>query len=308
MSDDLTPVLQLLCEIDPPQLSSQWIERHKLRASIESLLSEGALVPCENVGSVLCTMCDDPHWVVPEHLGAGQHRGFCPINGYHTLPSKLLQSFAVSDAWIVDEVVAALGMDRKNWRSGEALPAAISIGRARFGPYTCEVFFGRRLSDRLRLEAAIAAVTEKAGQGPAILLTSTRKQFLSGPVADQCAVIELNSVLTIARGKTWINEAPILMALRGPTPLPRGDGIGFRHSPGFRACAFGHEQFQFSGKQARAVELLHDAWKQGLSGLHQDELMGGVDTSQRMSQLFYGHPAYRKLIKVDKNGFYYLNL
>jgi hypothetical protein len=308
MSDDLTPALQLLCEIDPPQVSSQWIDRHELRTSIESLISKGALVPSESVSSVLCSMCDDPHWVVPEHLGAGQYRGFCPINGYHTLPSRLLRSFVVSDAWIVDEIVASLGMGRKNWRSGEALPAGISVGRVRFGPYSCELFFGRRLSDRSRLEAAFAAVTEKAGQGPAILLTSTRKQFLSGPMAERCAVIDIDNVLTIGRGKTLMNEAPILAALRGPTPLPNDGGIGFRHSAGFRACAFGSEQFRFSDKQALAVEALHDAWRQGLPGLPQGELMGRVDTTQRISQLFHGHPAYGKLIRVDGNGFYRLNL
>jgi hypothetical protein len=252
-------------------------------------------------------MCDEQHWIIPEYLAAGHYRGFCPTGGYYRLSSKAVQCFTVSDAWIVGEIAVALGIGLKPKNLDKRLPV-MSLGRARFGPYRCEMFFGRRLADRCRFEKAIAAILEKVGSGPAVLLTSTNKDILIGSVPKRCAVIGIENVLKIAPGKTSFDEAPILAALRGPNPMPSEGGIGFRRSPGFHSCVYGDEEFRFSAKQALAVEALHDAWMQGLPGLHQDELMGITATTQRMAQLFYRHPAYGSLIAVGENGFYRLNL
>jgi hypothetical protein len=151
-------------------------------------------------------------------------------------------------------------------------------------------------------------VTDKTGTGPAILLTSTKKELLADPIPERCAVIRIENVLTIAHGKISFDEAPILAALRGPAHSPREGGIGFRHSPGFRTCTYGSESFRFSKKQARAVEVLHDAWKERVPGLHQEELKGRVETNQRVSQLFNRHPAYGTLIRNDGTGLYWLDL
>jgi hypothetical protein len=115
-------------------------------------------------------------------------------------------------------------------------------------------------------------------------------------------------VLTISLGKIRLDQPAMLAALRSPTHLPQGGGIGFRFSAGFRLCVYGGQQFRFSDKQALAVEALYEASKEGLPGLHQDELKARVDTNQRMAQLFSRNPAYGTLIKNDRSGFYRLDL
>jgi hypothetical protein len=307
MNGDLAPLLQGLCEFDPPEMSRQWIDRHELRESINALISCGALVLGKNASSVFCERCDVEHWIVPEYLERGRYRGFCPVSGYHCISAKSLQCFVIDETWIGGGIAAALGIRLKKSQSDRSQPV-LSIGRARFGPYTCELFFGRRLHDRSKLERAVALVTETIGLGPAIMLTSTKKELLSGLLPERCAVIRIENVLAIVRGKISFDEAPILAALRGPVPLPREGGIGFRHSPGFRICAFGSEEFRFSKKQALIVEVLHDARREGLSGVHQDELKGSVEIGQRIVQLFNRHPAYGTLIKNDGKGFYWLDL
>lgn len=307
MTVSLVALWQQLCEIDPPEISRQWIDRHELRDSIEALISCGALVPAENASLVLCERCDDEHWIIPEYAGPAQYRAFCAITGYHHLSPEALRCFAVDDSWIVSCIAAALGI-RSAKSQVDRPQSLLCLGRARVGPYPCELFFGRRLHDRSRLESALALVAAKAGSGPTILLTSTKPQFLSGPVPERCAVIGIENVLTIARGKVSFDEAPILAALRGPARSPPEGGIGFCHSFGFGICLYGSETFRFSKKQAFAVEVLYDAWKKGFPGVEQHELLGQIETNQRIVQLFHRHPAYGTLIQNDGKGLYWLNL
>ena len=306
MSENLTTLLQLLCEIDPPEISRQWIDQHEIRDSIEALIVEGALVPISNADAVVCDLCDEQHWLLPEYIGPGQCRGFCPVGGFHSFSPKLLERFAVDDAWIVAGLATTLGLPPPKKLEGG--PSILKVGRARIGPYACEVFFGRRLHDRSRFENGMATLQEKIGGGIGVLLTSTRLDLLPGSPAERCAIMMAEDVLTISRGKVCLDQAAILAALREPTRLQKGGGVGFRYSLGFRACLYGGQQFRFSDKQALAIEALYDARKDGLHGLHQKELKGRVDTSQRMTQLFYKHPAYGTLIKNDGSGLYWLDL
>jgi hypothetical protein len=307
MTGDLAPLLQDLCEFDPPEISRQWIDQHELRDSVNALITCGALVPGENVSSVLCERCDNEHWIVPEYLERGQYRGFCPVSGYHSVSANAIRRFVVDETWIGDGIAAALGV-RPNKNQFDKHRPALGLGRVKFGPYVCELFFGRRLSDRSRLERVVSLVTEKSGTGPAILLTSTKKELLSVPFPERCVVIRLEAAVAIARGKVVVNDGPILAALRGPAPSLSEGGIGFRHSPGYRTCWYGGGSFRLSKTQARVVEVLHDSWKEGAPILHQDELQGRAETTQRIAQLFDGHPAYGALIKNDRTGFYWLDL
>jgi hypothetical protein len=306
MSENLTTFLQLLCEIDPPEISRQWIDQHELRDSVEALIEEGALVPVENADTIVCEFCDEQHWIPAEYLGPGHCRGFCPDSGFHRFSPNLLERFVVDDTWIVGRLATTLSLrPRKTLFGGSSV---FHVGRARFGPYDCEVFFGRRLHDRSRFENAMATLKEKIGGRIGLLLTSTRLDLLPGSLPERCAVKMVEDVLTISCGKIWLDQAAVLATLREPTRLPKDGGIGFCFSVGFRSCVYGGRQFQFSDKQARAVEALHKARKEGLPGLQQSELKGLVNTSQRMAQLFAKNAAYGTLIKNDGNGLYSLDL
>lgn len=277
-----------------------------MKASFEFLIAAGAVVPGNSVNSILCEMCDHPHWIVPEHLGAGRYRGFCTVSGYHTLSVDSVRCLVLSDDWIVGEIAGALGLRPK--KTPFDTTPIISVGRARFGPYSCEVFFGRHLADRSRAESASAILKKKIGAGIGILLTSTRLNLLPYTACERCAVIAAEDALSISSGRMKVDQDVILAALREPANLPKGSGIGVRFSIGFRSCLYRGEQYRFTDKQSQAVEALYDAWKDGLPGLDKDELKARVGTNQRMAQLFLGNPAYSTLIKHDGCGLYWLDL
>jgi hypothetical protein len=296
-----------LCEIDPPEISRQWIDQQpELRNSFDAFIALGALVAVGNANSILCEFCDEQHWIVPEYIEPGHYHGFCPNTGFHRFSPKLVQRVAVNDAWIIAGLVDALSLRLRKIAMGDS--SVFHLGRARFGPYSCETFFGRQLNDRSRFESAIVSLKEKIGSGIGVLLTSTRTELLPDIVPERCATIMAEDVMSISAGKIVIDQKVILAALREPAKLPKAGGIGFRFSPGFRSCVYRGKQFRFTDKQSLAVEALYNAWNDGLPGLYQDELKGHAQTNQRMVQLFSGNSAYGKLIMNDGSGFYWLNL
>ena len=72
--------------------------------------------------------------------------------------------------------------------------------------------------------------------------------------------------------------------------------------------SLGTKKYQFTKKQAEVVEVLFQAFESGLHKMHQDEVMGRLNSSQRIGQLFKGHPAYGPLILGDSHGYYWLAL
>jgi hypothetical protein len=305
MSENLTTLLQL-CEIDPPEISRQWIDQHESRDSVEALIVKGALVAVGNVNAVVCEVCDEQHWILPEYIGPGQYRGYCPVSGSHSLSPRLLECFAVDEAWIIRRLAEALSLRLRKTPIGGS--SVFHLGRVRFGPYPCEAFFGRRLNDRSRFESAIVTLKEKIGAGIGVLLTSTRRELLPDMIPERCAMIMAEDAMSISGDKIVIDQAVILAALREPANLPKAGGVGFRFSPGFRLCVYRGEQFRFTDKQSLAVEALYNAAKDGLRGLHQDELKGQAHTNQRMTQLFSKNAAYGVLIRTDKSGLYWLDI
>jgi hypothetical protein len=187
MSVDLKTLL-LLCEIDPPEISRQWIDQQpELRDSVDTFIAHGALVAVRNTDSILCEFCDEQHWIAPEYIGPGHYRGFCPDTGFHSFSPRLLECFAVDDAWIIEGLSSTLSVRLPNAPiHGSSI---FHLGKVRFGPYPCEVFFGRRLTDRSRFESAILTLKEKIGSGIGVLLTSTRPDLLPRSVPERCAII-----------------------------------------------------------------------------------------------------------------------
>jgi hypothetical protein len=304
----LVPALCSLCELDPPEITGQGIQASADRAAFTALAELGALVHVGNSESVLCFGCDRPHSMTVEYVGEGQYRGYCANSGYQSVKSKDIRRLMVCDDWIVLAVRSSLriGADPRNIATTAVM--LTSIGRVRFGPYPCEFFFGRRLFERARFEEAGRTVAKLVGKAPTILLTSTPRDLIPGEPPPRAAFIALEDVLQVTADNTSFNEEPVLAALRGGDRRFQSDGIGFAFSPGFRSAVFKDQEYSFSDKQAQVIEVLYEAWRSGVGRLHQTEIQGQANTSQRVGQLFAAHPAYGVLIKHNGAGYYWLDL
>jgi hypothetical protein len=304
---NLISVLRPLCECDPPEISWQAIAESELRGEFETLVNMGALLQADNNDSILCLACDQPHTIDIEYTGNGTYRAYCPDSGFQDVPPELLRRFAVSIVWIGQSLASSVALP---FRSDPHMPAnapITRIGRTRFGPYPCELFIACRLADKVRFDDAMRQVSARSGNTPAIVLTTTQLDLVPGEPPACCALLQLDEVLQLCSGKLCLDDGPIWAALRGQQHPVRSGGIGFDFSPGFRSARFGNTSYQFSDKQALAVEAMYEAWRRGLT-LHQTEIQGAADTPQRVGQLFAGHAAYGVLIKSPGEGFYTLDL
>jgi hypothetical protein len=305
---NLVLALGALCEADPPEITGQGIEESEDRSALASLSDLGALVHVGNVESVLCLACDCPHSVGVEFTGSGQYRAYCPDSGYQQVRPEELRRLAVAEDWIIRAVRSSLGLDQRTI-SDRAMPSTVArIGRARFGPYACELSFGRRLFEKDRFNEVGRTISGLAGKGPAILLTTTPTDLIQGVPPVRCGIIALEAVLNVTVTTVSLDEGPFHAALRGTDHRFGADGIGFSFSPGFRSAVVGDQEYSFTDKQAQVIEALCAARDSGNPRLHQTEIQGAVDTNQRVGQLFGNNPAYGNLIKHDSSGYYWLDL
>jgi hypothetical protein len=302
---NLVLAIRALCEGEVPEITGQGIEESNDQAALTSLIDLGALTHIGNAETILCLGCDAPHSIGVEYAGDGLYRAFCPDSGYQQVQPDTLRRFVVDENWIASSIATALGLNFVK----ASIPSTITrVGRARFGPYACELFVGRRLSEKTRFEEAKRIVAGQTGKAPAIIMTLTPLDLIPGEAPPRCALIPLEDVLQVSASKIMIEEGPIHAALRGTDHRFRGEAIGFVFSPGFRSAVVGDQEYSFTDKQALVVEALYQARKSGAPRLHQTEIQGAASTNQRVGQLFAGHPAYGSLIKYDGAGYYWLDL
>jgi len=304
---NLIPALCSLVELEPPEISGQGIEMSPDRSALLALAKLGALVHTGNSDSAVCFGCDEPHPMAVEYAEDGQYRGFCREAGFQPIEADSLRRFGVSDDWIVAAVRSSLAIG-----AGQSTVTIASmlkrIGRVRFGAYRCELFYGRRLFERARFEEVRQTIVQLVDKSAAILLTSTPIESIVGEPPPRCAISALEEVLQVTADSTSFNDEPVLAALRGGDRRLQSDGVGFSFSPGFRSAVVGDREYRFSDKQALVVEALFKARQSGSRSLHQTEIQGEADTSQRVGQLFARHQAYGTLIKHDHSGYYWLDV
>jgi hypothetical protein len=298
-------VLCSLCEADPPEVSWQGIIESENGAELEELVGLGALVQVDINDAVLCLACDEPHAVGVEHLGGGVYRGYCPIAGFQSVHASLLRRYAVDLNWVAAAIGSVLGL--KAAALSPPFPIIAKIGRVRFGPYLCQLFVTSRLASKERFQEVERTVSELAAEMPVIVLTTTPTILIPGKPPARCALLQIEDVLVCPSGSLLLNEEPIYAALRGPTRNVQAPGIGYSFSPGYRSARIGDNHYEFTDKQALAIEALYIAWGQGLS-LHQSEIQGAADTTRRVGQLFGLNPAYGTLIISSGKGLYTLAL
>lgn len=303
---NLVSAMSFLCEIDPPEITGQGIELSTDGPAFQALVRLGGLVHVENAKALLCLACDHPHSIAVEFAGGGKYRGYCVDSGFQEFRQDELRQYRFDEAWLVSMVRACLSITQVSAPPNTRASALVRIGDCRFGPHRCALFFGRRIFERDRFDSARSHIEQQTGSAPAILLTTTPAELLAGRPPARCGIIQLADVLRLDGDVPIFDERPVTSALRGTAPDTSGAGVGISFSVGFRSASVGDQEFRFSNKQALVVEALWEQHQRGVGQVHQEELQGAANTSQRIGQLFAHHPAYGTFIKNDGEGYYWL--
>lgn len=297
-----------LFEHEPPRFHWQRFADTEHADEFQHLISIGVLRHADNATSICCRACDTLHSAQVEFLGGGRYRTYCPDVGYYDVVPEQLRVFEPDLLSLTKKMARGLGIPARIVTK-EIIPKFLyELGKRKFGPYASRVYFARCLDRKERFDQTHTALVQISDRSPVLILSTTLWEQTAGTLPARHAILWLPHVATFDGDALSFEHGPFLAKLRGDDAAFRAGGIGFAFSPGFRWAAVGDQEYGFTSKQAEVVEALYNAFTRGLRKLHQTEVMGFVDSSQRVGQLFRGHPAYGTLIQGDDQGYYWLNL
>jgi hypothetical protein len=301
-------ILEQLCEEDPPSFQWQRLRDAEEFSKSKGLLALRILHHTSNASSIWCTNCDSPHSVAVEYHGNGAYRAYCQEVGFFNVDPKDLHVLELDLAALTALIGRGLGIPPLI-SAEEVVPRLLyRVGSPKFGPYRTRVYFARCL-DRVRCLAQVhAALEQHRDHTPVILVSTTSWQRIHRELPARHALVSLSDVAELRGQQLKFNDDAFLTKLRGEDTAFRKGGIGYVFSSGFRSAVVGDQEYEFTKKQGEVVEVLFESFGSGLHKMHQDEVMGKVDSSQRIGQLFQGHPAYGTLILGDSHGYYWLAL
>jgi hypothetical protein len=289
-------LLGQLCEEEPPSFQWQHLRRGEYLSTLKRILALGVLRHTRNANSVWCMACDSVHSVAVEFCGNGTYRAYCHDAGFFIVDPEDLRVLELDLAALTALIGRGFGIPSLI-SAEEILPRILyRVGSPRFGPYRTRVYFARCL-DRVGYFAQVySALEQHRDHIPVILVSTTSWQRVHRELPARHALVSLSDVAGLHGQRLKFSEDAFLTKLRGEDVTLRAGGIGYVFSSGFRSAVVGDQKYEFTKKQAEVVEVLFEAFESGLHKMHQDEIMGSVDSSQRIGQLFHGHPAYGTLI------------
>ena len=301
-------LLEQLCEEEPPSFQWQHLRGGEQLSTLNSILALGVLRHTSNANSIWCMACDSVHSVAVEFCGNGTYRAYCQEVGFFVVDPEDLRVLELDLAALTALIGRGLGVPPLI-SAEEILPRVLyRVSFPRFGPYRTRVYFARCL-DRVGYFAQVySALEQHRDHSPVILVSTTPWQRVHRELPARHALVSLSDVAELRGQRLKFSEDAFLTKLRGEDVTFRAGGIGYVFSSGFRSAVVGDQKYKFTKKQAEVVEVLFEAFESGLHKMHQDEIMGRVDSSQRIGQLFHGHPAYGTLIVGDSHGYYWLAL
>jgi hypothetical protein len=301
-------LLEQLSEEEPPSFQWQRLREAEELSELQELLALGILQHTSNASSIWCTNCDSPHVVLVEFSGDAAYHAYRQEVGFFSVDPE--------DLRVVELDLAALGAQIGR---GLGIPPVISaeevvprllyrVGSPKFGPYRTRVYFARCLDRAAYFAQVCSALEQHRDHAPVIVVSTTSWQRIQRKMPARHVLLSLSDVAELRGQRLKFNDEAFLTKLRGEDAAFRKGGIGYVFSSGFRSAVVGDQKYEFTKKQAEVVEVLFEAFESGLHKMHQDEIMGKVDSSQRIGQLFQSHAAYGTLILGDSHGYYWLAL
>jgi hypothetical protein len=300
-------LVEQLCEEEPPSFQWQHLRQIEELSKLERLLALRMLRPTGNASSIWCNACDSVHSVAVEFLERGSYRAYCQEVGFFVVDAEDLRVLELDLAALTALIGRGFG-NPPLISAEEILPRVLyRVGFARFGPYRTRVYFARCLDRVEYFTQVYSALEQHRDHSPLILVSTTRWRRIHHELPARHALVSLSDVAELRGQRLKFNEDAFLIKLRGEDVTFRAGGIGYVFSPGFRSAVVGDRKYAFTKKQAEVVEVLFEAFGSGLHKMHQDEVMGRLNSSQRIGQLFKSHPAYGPLMG-DSHGYYWLAL
>ncbi|MEW8437677.1 MAG: hypothetical protein AB2689_05925 [Candidatus Thiodiazotropha taylori] len=298
------PIVEELLKIssDPEASIQKRIARDIFRDEFDSLCGCGALVHFKNLMDI-SVVDDDSEFTVEIVRRDGKYMYFSPSDGWVGVLEEDIALYKINFGWLIRQVMNALEIPDR-CEAKEILEDYIWVlGRHRIEKQNIPIAITRNTIDPVVFDALKDYLNNHhKSRDPALVLALDRHLPAHLSLPGQNVLVRFEEAMVIESPDFKINTRMLAGKMGGSVDQ---DGFG----SGYRNLVWNGTKYDFTKKQAEAVEYMHNAG----GPRHQDEILAEINSSQdKLLQVFRSrgkrHPAWGEVIKNDGKGNYWLEL
>ncbi len=233
----------------------------------------------------------------------GKNMYFSPADGWVGILEEDIALYKVNFGWLVRRVMNALDIPERCEAKVILEDQIWVLGRHRIEKQNTPIAITRNTIDPAVFDALKDfLVNHHKSRDPALVLALDRNLPAHLALPGQNVLVRLEEAMVIESPDLKINTRMLAGKMGGSV---NQDGFG----SGYRNLVCNGTSYDFTKKQAEAIEYMHNAGGRR----HQDEILAEINSSQnKLLQVFRSrgksHPAWGEIIKNDGKGNYWLEL
>ena len=233
----------------------------------------------------------------------GKYMYFSPADGWVGVLEEDIALYKVNFGWFVRQVMNALEIPDRCEAKVILEDQIWVLGRHRIEKQNTPIVITRNTIVPAVFDALHDYLdNHHKSRDPALVLALDRHLPAHLVLSGQNVLVRLEEAMVIESADFEINTRMLAGRMGGSV-----DQDGF--VPGYRNLVCNGTRYDFTKKQAEAIEYMHNAG----GPRHQDEILAEINSSQnKLLQVFRSkgksHPAWGEIIKNDGKGNYWLEL
>ena len=298
------PIVEELLKIssDPEASILKRIARDIFRDEFDGLCGCGALVHFKNLMDI-AVVDGDSEFTAEIVRRDGKYMYFSPSDGWVGVLDDDIALYKINFGWLIRQVMNALEIPDR-CEAKEILEDKIWVlGRHRIEKQNIPIAITRNIIDPGVFDALKDYLNNHhKSRDPALVLALDRHLPTHLSLPGQNVLVRFEEAMVIESPDFKINTRMLAGKMGGSV-----DQNGF--GSGYRNLVWNGTKYDFTKKQAEAVEYMHNAG----GPRHQDEILAEINSPQdKLLQVFRSrgkrHPAWGEVIKHDGKGNYWLEL
>lgn len=296
------PIVEKLLKIssDPEASILKKFARDIFRDEFDGLCGCGALDHFNNLKDIE-VVDGDSEFTAEIVRRDGKYMYFSPSDGWVGVLDDDITLYKINFGWLIRQVMNALDIPDRCEAKVILEDQIWVLGRHRIEKQNMPIVITRNIIDPGVFDALKDYLNNHhKSRDPALVLALDRHLPAHLSLPGQNVLVRFEEAMVIESLDFKVNTRMLAGKMGGSV-----DQNGF--GPGFRNLTRNGTKYDFTKKQAEAVEYMYNAG----GPRHQDEILAGINSSQdKLLRVFRsrgkGHPAWGEVIKNDRKGNYWL--
>ena len=233
----------------------------------------------------------------------GKNMYFSSADGWVTVMDEEISLYKINFDWLIRQIMNALGIAGRHEPKKILEDGIWALGQHRIEKKNVHIILARNIGQDSVLDSLIQYLNNfHKARDPALVISLDRHIPSHLLLPNQNVLVRIEEAIVFDKSNFELNTRLLAGKMGGSLSQ---DGF----SGGFRNLVVNGKKYQFTKKEAEAIEFIYNAG----SPRHQDEVLAEINSSQnKLLQVFRSkgktNPAWGKIIKNDRKGNYWLDL